>query len=55
MPKLRSKNLKKLIETLGEASDITNASVLLLKKIKKYFKKQLVQEKLLLLKIHLNL
>jgi hypothetical protein len=49
MPKLRSKNLKKLIETLGEASDINNASVLLLKKIKKDFKKQLVQEKLLLL------
>ena len=49
MPKLRSKNLKKLMETLEEANDINNASMLLLKKIKKDFKKQLVQEKLLLL------
>ena len=49
MPKLRSKNLKKLMETLEEANDINNASMLLLKKLKKDFKKQLVQEKLLLL------
>ena len=49
MPKLRSKNLKKLLETLEEAKDINNASTLLIKKIRKDFKKQLIQEKLLLL------
>lgn len=49
MPKLRSKNLKKLLETLEEAKDINNISTLLIKKIRKDFKKQLIQEKLLLL------
>ena len=49
MPKLKSKNLKKLIQTLEEANDINNASMVLLKKIRKDFKKQLNQEKLLLL------
>ena len=49
MPKLRSKNLKKLIETLEETNDMNKSCVLLLKKIRKDFKKQLREEKLKLL------